>query len=154
VNEIRVRWEILTAKCLLQLTLLLVASMPSNALADLQSVHANTPAELASQTNPIPDNDETRRLAADLYGLHCVVCHGEKGDGRGPGSRGLRPQPLVYANAELMAQVTDGQLFWAIQNGSEGSAMIPWKNLFSDSETWTLVRFIRRFSSSSTPSDN
>jgi hypothetical protein len=48
-----------------------------------------------------------------------------------------------------MAEVSDGQFFWAIQNGSEGTAMISWKSQLEDPEIWALVRFIRRFSMNS-----
>ncbi len=39
--------------------------------------------------NPLPQSD----TGADLYKLHCAVCHGETGDGNGLASHHLHPRP-------------------------------------------------------------
>ena len=35
----------------------------------------------------------------DAYMLYCYTCHGEKGDGHGPSSYGLRPAPRDFTKA-------------------------------------------------------
>ena len=37
----------------------------------------------------------------DAYMIYCYACHGEKGDGRGPSSSGLRPPPRDFTRASF-----------------------------------------------------
>jgi mono/diheme cytochrome c family protein len=74
-------------------------------------------------TNPLsetPDNVERGRLLyqSQAKPVACVACHGARGDGDGPEGRRLVPPPRNFACAETMATITDGQMFWVIENGS------------------------------------
>jgi hypothetical protein len=44
-----------------------------------------------------------------------------------------------------MAQISDGQLFWIIKNGSVGTSMPEFTDL-SDKSIWQLIIYIREFS--------
>ena len=44
-----------------------------------------------------------------------------------------------------MAQISDGQLFWIIKNGSAGTLMPEFIDL-SDKSIWQLIIYIREFS--------
>ena len=50
--------------------------------------------------------------------LACAACHGANGHGKGPEGRQLVPAPRNFGCAETMARITDGQMFWVIENGS------------------------------------
>jgi hypothetical protein len=41
-----------------------------------------------------------------------------------------------------MEQISDGQLFWIIKNGSKGTSMPPYSKL-SDRKIWQLIQYIR-----------
>lgn len=79
-----------------------------------------------------------------LYSANCVPCHGDKGDGKGPLGIGLTPPPGDFTDKEMMADHTDGALFWAITNG--GGPMPRFSKKLSDEERWHLVNYIRTFS--------
>ena len=51
----------------------------------------------------------------------CASCHGPEGDGRGPDGASLVPPPRDFICVATMATLSDGQLFWIIENGSGDS---------------------------------
>lgn len=76
--------------------------------------------------------------------MACELCHGKKGDGRGPGGAGVTPKPRNFTCQETMNGVPDGQLYGIIKKGSPGTAMPAFMNL-KDKEIWQLVLYLREF---------
>jgi len=116
--------------------------------ADVESVRAATPPDLVGRKSPLEATPERIAAARQRYLENCVLCHGAKGDGRGPASRALRPHPMNFSNADLMATVSDGELFHAISAGSHGSAMLGYAQNFDEEKIWELVVYLRKFSES------
>ena len=106
----------------------------------------HAPDDLYARVNPLEAERANRRAGKELYedlsDPSCVVCHGEKGDGRGQLSGQFDPPPRNFACASTIAGVPDGQLHWIIKNGSPGTAMPPFDYL-SDEEIWQLVIYLR-----------
>lgn len=48
--------------------------------------------------------------ASSIYQKRCVPCHGEAGEGDGPASAGLEPQPRKFSDASWQGSVTDEHL--------------------------------------------
>jgi mono/diheme cytochrome c family protein len=92
--------------------------------------------------NPIPPTPETLADAEQLFSDNCVLCHGEKGLGDGPGAKTIKVKPANFTDAKLMAAETDGSLFWKMSNGR--GPMPSWKDTLTDKERWELVGFIRK----------
>jgi mono/diheme cytochrome c family protein len=92
--------------------------------------------------NPIPPTPETLAAAQDLFSDNCVLCHGEKGLGDGPGAKTIKVKPANFTDEKLMAAETDGSLFWKMSNGR--GPMPSWKDTLSDKERWELVGYIRK----------
>jgi mono/diheme cytochrome c family protein len=92
--------------------------------------------------NPVPPTQETLADAEQLFTDNCVLCHGEKGMGDGPGAKTIKVKPANFTDAKLMAEETDGSLFWKMSNGR--GPMPAWKENLSDKERWELVGFIRK----------
>lgn len=92
---------------------------------------------------------EENERARYLFGLHCVVCHGETGDGDGPTALSLDPRPRDFSDERIMRERTDRQLFRVIREGgpAEGKSvwMPPWREILSDDDIRGLVRFVRSF---------
>ncbi|HEY3495923.1 MAG TPA: c-type cytochrome, partial [Polyangiaceae bacterium] len=44
-----------------------------------------------------------------MFKARCVVCHGEKGHGDGPGAAALNPKPRDYTDPAWQGSVTDEQ---------------------------------------------
>jgi mono/diheme cytochrome c family protein len=104
------------------------------------------PEELYNRTNPVentPDNIERGRLLFQLDAQPtCVLCHGSQGDGTGGFGANLSPPPRNFTCSETMKDISDGQLFWIIRNGSPDTGMPPFQDL-QDKQIWNLIRFIR-----------
>ena len=100
---------------------------------------ATVPAEFDGQTNPY--GPEAARQGAEIYKTYCESCHGESGLGDGVAGATLVPPPKNLV--ELQSMVEDDYLFWRIQNGKTGTAMVAWKGLLTDEQIWQVVSFIR-----------
>ena len=92
--------------------------------------------------NPFPPTPETLTEGEQLFTDNCVLCHGEKGLGDGPGAKTIKVKPANFTDAKLMAAETDGSLFWKMSNGR--GPMPSWKDTLSDKERWELVGYIRK----------
>ena len=74
--------------------------------------------------------------------MACKMCHGDKGDGTGKLGGALTPKPRNFTCDKTMADVTPGQMFWIIKNGSKGTGMVAQKTL-KDGEIWDVIKYIR-----------
>jgi mono/diheme cytochrome c family protein len=74
--------------------------------------------------------------------MACKMCHGDLGDGGGKLGAMLKPPPRNFTCDDTMKNVTAGQMFWIIKNGSKGTGMVAHKTL-KDAEIWDVVKFIR-----------
>jgi mono/diheme cytochrome c family protein len=92
--------------------------------------------------NPVPPTPETLTAAQDVFTDNCVLCHGEKGMGDGPGAKAIKVKPANFADAKMMATETDGSLYWKMTNGR--GPMPSWKDVLTDKERWELVGYIRK----------
>ncbi len=75
--------------------------------------------------------------------MACKMCHGKKGDGTGKLGAALKPPPRNFTCADTMKDVTPGQMFWIVKNGSKGTGMVAHKKTLSDDEIWDVIKFIR-----------
>jgi mono/diheme cytochrome c family protein len=92
--------------------------------------------------NPFPPTPETLADAEQLFTDNCVLCHGEKGLGDGPGAKTIKVKPANFTDAKMMAMETDGSLFWKMSSGR--GPMPSWKDTLTDKERWELVGYIRK----------
>jgi DMSO reductase family type II enzyme heme b subunit len=85
-----------------------------------------------------------------VYDLKCLLCHGEKGDGKGPAGELLRPAPRdfvsgVYKIRSTANKVpTDTDIFDVITNGMPGTSMPPW-SVLPEKDRWNLVAYLKTF---------
>ncbi len=75
--------------------------------------------------------------------MACKMCHGDKGDGTGKLGKALKPAPRNFACADTMKDVTPGQMFWIIKNGSKGTGMAPFGKTLKDNDIWDVIKYIR-----------
>ncbi len=100
------------------------------------------PEEARKVKNPFPPSQETLADGEQLFTDNCVLCHGEKGMGDGPGAKTIKVKPANFTDEKMMAMETDGSLFWKMSNGR--GPMPAWKDTLSDKERWELVDYIRK----------
>jgi mono/diheme cytochrome c family protein len=105
--------------------------------------HMAIPADARKQQNPIPASPDNLRDARLHFADHCAVCHGNEGTGDTPIGKGLYPKP-PNLRAEETQKLSDGELFWVIENGVRFTGMPAFGGSHSSEEdSWKLVRFIR-----------
>ncbi len=80
----------------------------------------------------------------------CVMCHGETGKGDSPMAAAFNPKPRDFTNLQWQKVRTDGEIFWAISEGTE-YGMIPFGGSLSEKERWQLVNYIREIGRLSNP---
>jgi mono/diheme cytochrome c family protein len=101
------------------------------------------PADARQQQNPLAADDKTIwRTAADHYGDHCAACHGNDGRGDTQLGRNMYPDVPSFAD-ETVQRLSDGELFYIIQNGVRWTGMPAWKDEHSADDSWRLVSLIR-----------
>ena len=75
-----------------------------------------TPSAPSATSAPVAAGDPAA-AAKDYFKKTCVVCHGESGEGNGPGSAALDPKPRNFTDAAWQAQVKDDEIRKAIMGG-------------------------------------
>jgi mono/diheme cytochrome c family protein len=107
------------------------------------------PQNYLSLQNPLPLNEKNLQSAEKLFQekakpIACKFCHGVTGNGEGDPDFESTPSARNFACAATMDILPDGQLFWAIRNGSKNTSMFSFSDL-SDNQIWQLVHYIRAF---------
>ena len=102
------------------------------------------PGDARERKNPIPDSPETLAEARAHWADHCAACHANNGSGDIEMGRHMYPQAPDMRQAETQ-QLTDGELFFIIQNGIRLTGMPAWGggSGHDEQDSWKLVHFIR-----------
>jgi DMSO reductase family type II enzyme heme b subunit len=85
-----------------------------------------------------------------VYDQKCALCHGEKGDGKGPAAELLDPKPRDFVSGIYKIRTTAGKapsdqdLFKVISDGMPGTSMPPW-SVLPDKDRWNLVAYLKTF---------
>ncbi len=104
----------------------------------------------SNKKNPLKPNASNLKAGETLYQksakpMNCQLCHGKNGNGKGPGGAGINPAPRNFTCSSTIKDVSDGQMFGIIKEGSPGTAMPAFKNL-KDKQVWQMIHYIRQFS--------
>ena len=85
-----------------------------------------------------------------VYERKCLLCHGEKGDGKGPAAELLRPAPRDFTSGIYKIRSTankipaDKDVFDVLTHGMPGTSMPPWAVL-PDKDRSNLVAYLKAF---------
>jgi mono/diheme cytochrome c family protein len=86
------------------------------------------------------------------YALYCRSCHGEKGDGKGPSAKGLRPPPrdftlgvFKFAAVSGGSLPHDDDLIRTVRGGLHGTAMLAWDGV-PEEKVQAIVQYVKTFS--------
>jgi plastocyanin len=98
------------------------------------------------------------QTAASLYAKNCAACHGESGDGRGPGADALAAletdqqsemntskKPTAFAEPHSMLGGTSDIYYAKLRRGGMGTGMPSFGPIFTTEETWLLVDYLWTF---------
>ena len=81
-----------------------------------------------------------RAGGAQSYARYCASCHGNRGDGDGPGAGGLHPRPANLSEQEY----TEDRLSGLLWNGVAGTAMPAWREL-TVADLSAIAEAVRQF---------
>jgi len=84
---------------------------------------------------------DARSRGKKLFVDHCVLCHGERGDGQGVRKEGLTSRPRNFTDAAWRQSTSPRRVFFAIREGLTGTPMASWKSL-SEQEAWDLTAYV------------
>ena len=95
--------------------------------------------------NPVEYSGEMIADGRAHFADHCAQCHANHGSGNTAMGQGLWPKPPDLRLAKTH-DLTDGELFWIIENGIRFTGMPGWGSGTPEGglASWHLVHFIRR----------
>ncbi len=111
-------------------------------------VPADQMSDAKAMKNPIaatPENIAKGKALFEGKGT-CINCHGKEGNGQGPAGAILNPSPRNFTNCKFHKKRKDGELFWVIKHGSEGTGMVSLTpGVITEEEAWTVINYERSF---------
>lgn len=105
--------------------------------------HVQVPDEFAGLDNPIPANEDSLLRGEESYVAQCATCHGDYGNGDGPGGANLDPAPAPIAHTSQM--MSDAYLFWRITEGGIPfeTGMLPYRDILDEQARWDVINYVR-----------
>lgn len=91
--------------------------------------------------NPVPVTAEALDHGEHLFMENCSMCHGPGAQGNGPLRETMWPPPsdlTIYTSWH-----SDGELYWFITKGVDGTDMPAFERSLTDEERWTIIHFLR-----------
>ncbi len=106
--------------------------------------HLAIPRGDRNRPNPVPATEDVLVAGRAHYADHCASCHANDGSGDTSLGQGLYPKPPDMRAAATQS-LTDGELFYIIENGVRLTGMPAWSTGTKEGEeaSWHLVHFIR-----------
>jgi cbb3-type cytochrome oxidase cytochrome c subunit len=96
--------------------------------------------------DPLPVTEENLLRGKEVFQDRCVGCHGEKGDGKGPGAKFLSPAPADFTDKDDACCGGDtgpGDFYYRILRGWPGTAMENFGDRLSVNDIWRVVLFVK-----------
>lgn len=102
------------------------------------------PGDAKQRENPVADSPQVLADARAHWADHCAGCHSNNGSGDAEMGKHMYP-PAPDMRQPSTQNLSDGELFYIIQNGIRLTGMPAWGTGASHDEqdSWKLVRFIR-----------
>jgi mono/diheme cytochrome c family protein len=106
--------------------------------------HLAIPRAERARANPVAAAAESINAGLEHFADHCAICHANDGAGDTEIGRNLYPKPPDMRAAATQA-LSDGELFYIIENGVRLTGMPAWSTGTAEGEreSWRLVHFIR-----------
>lgn len=104
---------------------------------------AAIPAASREQKNPVIMDAAKVADARAHWADHCATCHAADGSGKAASGERMYP-PAPDMRTAITQDLSDGEIYWIIQNGIRLSGMPAWGEAHADDpETWELVALVR-----------
>jgi mono/diheme cytochrome c family protein len=105
---------------------------------------AAIPRAARDQRNPVAPSADALAEGMEHFADHCAICHANDGSGDTEMGKGMNPRAPDMRQAATQ-NLTDGELFYIIENGVRLTGMPAWGGGSEHDRTdnWRLVHFIR-----------
>src|SRR5215510_16082252 len=101
------------------------------------------PSAAKNLKNPVANTQENLKEGEEHWADHCAVCHANNGSGDTTIGKNLYPKAPDMRKPDTQG-MTDGELYYTIENGIRLSGMPSWgQGGDNDEASWKLVHFIR-----------
>ena len=114
----------------------------------IPAAYANAHVPTHAWTNP-----KMIAKGKEIFVAKCVLCHGEKGDGKGLGAVNLPLKPADLTDGKMVAEMAGNYWVWRVSEGglvepfkSKGSAMPAWKAELSMNDRWAVIAYAHTLS--------
>ena len=94
------------------------------------------------EKNPYAATAENITAGREHFADHCATCHANDGSGQTEMGPNFYPKPPDMRLAQTQS-LTDGEIFYIINNGVRLTGMPGWGTSHGADDTWKLVLFIR-----------
>ncbi|MBT3529577.1 MAG: c-type cytochrome [Gammaproteobacteria bacterium] len=94
-----------------------------------------------SEVDPTSGIPQQLPLGEEVYASNCAECHGDNGDGNGFAADSL-PIPISPSDF-TREQLSEAESLRILQNGIEGTSMVPWGDRLGEGEMVAVVHYIR-----------
>jgi mono/diheme cytochrome c family protein len=101
-------------------------------------------------SNPLPASMDVLNRGRKVYETHCLVCHGQLGDGQKLLSDEYKATPANFHTTALR-EASDGHLFGVITIGK--NSMASYAKDISQKDRWAVVHYVRALQRSQNASD-
>ena len=110
--------------------------------------HIAIPSAARATRNPVTPTSDIVAEGMAHFSDHCATCHANDGSGDTEMNRGMYPKAPDMRGAATQ-QLTDGELFYIIENGVRFTGMPGWATgtAAGEQSSWHLVHFIRHLPS-------
>lgn len=99
--------------------------------------------EVVDMNAPMPNGLKGDEKAGKAFYLaNCAVCHGEKGDGKGPRAYFINPKPANFLADEAQEELNRPHLFKSIALGVNGTEMPAWSKVLADQEIANVAEYV------------
>jgi mono/diheme cytochrome c family protein len=100
------------------------------------------PGEAKKMKNPVKATKASIQKGKEIYEKMCALCHGTKGEGKGPAGAALNPKPTNFMESHG-EKMTDGEHFWKISAGK--GPMPSYEKQLTVEERWHVINYIETF---------
>jgi thiosulfate dehydrogenase len=87
---------------------------------------------------PIAADEATFLAGAQVYDLHCGICHGFPETGQGPMPQGMFPKPPQLFKGKGVSDDPPGETYWKVDNGIRLTGMPEFKHILNSTEIWQV----------------
>ena len=78
-----------------------------------------------------------------VFKANCVVCHGDKGDGKGAAAAALTPKPKNFTDANEMKGIDDARIHKSLMEGRPGTAMVGFAKTLSADDIENVIAYLK-----------